>query len=64
MIVIGWFDGFFVNPESLFVCGEQIRPDAPDKTHGGQLIADHIIVSAIAPGAFRSDMNRGARPRR
>jgi 2-deoxy-D-gluconate 3-dehydrogenase len=27
------------------------------------LIADHIVVSAIAPGAFASDMNRDARDR-
>lgn len=28
-----------------------------------RLIADHIVVSAIAPGAFASDMNRDARDR-
>jgi NAD(P)-dependent dehydrogenase (short-subunit alcohol dehydrogenase family) len=27
------------------------------------LIPDHIVVSAIAPGAFASDMNRDARDR-
>src|SRR5258708_24657458 len=28
-----------------------------------RLIRDHIVVSAIAPGAFASDMNRDARDR-
>jgi NAD(P)-dependent dehydrogenase (short-subunit alcohol dehydrogenase family) len=26
-----------------------------------RLIADHIVVSAIAPGPFKSDMNKAAR---
>ena len=45
----------------LFVRGEQGRTDPADPPHGAAPDRDNIVVSAIAPGAFASEMNRVAR---
>jgi NAD(P)-dependent dehydrogenase (short-subunit alcohol dehydrogenase family) len=62
VIVIGSVDGFFVNrPESYSYHASKAGVLHLTKKMAMHLIADHIIVSAIAPGAFPTDMNRVAR---
>src|ERR1700737_3164922 len=62
VINIASIDGIFVNP---------MEPYSYAATKSGlihltrrmavKLIRDHIVVSAIAPGPFKSDMNKGGR---
>jgi NAD(P)-dependent dehydrogenase (short-subunit alcohol dehydrogenase family) len=62
VIVIASVDGFFVNPvESYSYHASKAGVLHLTKKMAMHLIKDHIIVSAIAPGAFPTDMNRVAR---
>lgn len=62
VIVIASVDGFFVNrPESYSYHASKAGVLHLTKKMAMHLIDDHIVVSAIAPGAFATDMNRVAR---
>jgi NAD(P)-dependent dehydrogenase (short-subunit alcohol dehydrogenase family) len=62
VINIASIDGIFVNPQETY-------PYAASKAGlihltrrmAVKLIKDHVVVTAIAPGPFKSDMNRDAR---
>jgi NAD(P)-dependent dehydrogenase (short-subunit alcohol dehydrogenase family) len=62
VIVIASVDGFFVNrAESYSYHASKAGVLHLVKKMAMHLIDDHIVVSAIAPGAFPTDMNRIAR---
>jgi NAD(P)-dependent dehydrogenase (short-subunit alcohol dehydrogenase family) len=62
VIIIASVDGFFVNPqESYSYHASKAGALHLAKKMAMHLINDHIVVSAIAPGAFPTDMNRVAR---
>jgi NAD(P)-dependent dehydrogenase (short-subunit alcohol dehydrogenase family) len=62
VINIASVDGFFVNPqESYSYHASKAGILHLTKKMAQRLITDHIIVSAIAPGAFPTDMNKIAR---
>jgi NAD(P)-dependent dehydrogenase (short-subunit alcohol dehydrogenase family) len=62
VIVIASVDGFFVNrAESYSYHASKAGVLHLAKKMAMHLIKDHIVVSAIAPGAFPTDMNRVAR---
>lgn len=62
VIVIASVDGFFVNrPESYSYHASKAAVLHLTKKMAMHLISEHIVVSAIAPGAFPTDMNRVAR---
>src|ERR1700735_2639293 len=62
VINIASIDGIFVNPLETFSYAAS-NSGLIHLTRGMavKLISDHIVVSAIAPGPFKSDMNRAAR---
>ena len=62
VIVIASVDGFFVNRvESYSYHASKAGVLHLTKKMAMHLIEDHIVVSAIAPGAFPTDMNKIAR---
>src|SRR5215471_5937492 len=62
VIIIASVDGFFVNRvESYSYHASKAGVLHLAKKMAMQLIQDHIVVSAIAPGAFPTDMNKIAR---
>jgi NAD(P)-dependent dehydrogenase (short-subunit alcohol dehydrogenase family) len=62
VINIASVDGFFVNPqESYSYHASKAGILHLTKKMAQRLIEDHIVVSAIAPGAFPTDMNKVAR---
>ncbi len=62
VIIIASVDGFFVNrQESYSYHASKAGVLHLTKKMAMHLINDHIVVSAIAPGAFPTDMNRIAR---
>jgi len=62
VIVIASVDGFFVNRlESYSYHASKAGVLHLTKKMAMHLIDDHIVVSAIAPGAFATDMNKVAR---
>ena len=62
VINIASVDGFFVNPqESYSYHASKAGILHLTKKMAQRLIQDHIVVSAIAPGAFATDMNKVAR---
>ena len=62
VINIASVDGFFVNPqESYSYHASKAGILHLTKKMAQRLIQDHIVVSAIAPGAFPTDMNKLAR---
>ena len=64
MINIASIDGIFVNPgETYSYAASKAAVIHLTRRMATKLIKDHINVTAIAPGAFASDMNRAARDR-
>src|SRR5258708_14255815 len=62
VINIASIDGIFVNPmETYSYAASKSGLIHLTRRMAGRLIGDHIGGSAIAPGAFKSDMNRAAR---
>ncbi len=62
VINIASIDGIFVNPlETYSYAASKSGLIHLTRRMAAKLIGDHIVVSAIAPGPFRSDMNRAAR---
>jgi NAD(P)-dependent dehydrogenase (short-subunit alcohol dehydrogenase family) len=62
VIMIASVDGFFVNPQETYSYhASKAGVLHLTKKMAMQLIGDHVVVSAIAPGAFPTDMNRIAR---
>jgi NAD(P)-dependent dehydrogenase (short-subunit alcohol dehydrogenase family) len=62
VLIIASVDGFFVNPQETYSYhASKAGVLHLAKKMAMQLIEDHIVVSAIAPGAFPTDMNRIAR---
>ena len=62
VIMIASVDGFFVNPQETYSYhASKAGVLHLAKKMAMQLINDHIVVSAIAPGAFPTDMNKIAR---
>ncbi len=62
VINIASIDGIFVNPlETYSYHASKAGLIHLTRRMAARLIADHIVVSAIAPGAFPSDMNVAAR---
>ena len=62
VINIASIDGIFVNPgETYSYAASKSGLIHLTRRMATKLIKDHIIVTAIAPGAFKSDMNRAAR---
>jgi 2-deoxy-D-gluconate 3-dehydrogenase len=62
VINIASIDGIFVNPmETYSYAASKAAVIHLTRRMATRLIKDHINVTAIAPGAFRSDMNRAAR---
>jgi 2-deoxy-D-gluconate 3-dehydrogenase len=62
VINIASIDGIFVNPlETYPYAASKAGLIHLTRRMAARLIKDHIAVSAIAPGAFGSDMNRAAR---
>jgi NAD(P)-dependent dehydrogenase (short-subunit alcohol dehydrogenase family) len=62
VINIASIDGIFVNPQETY----SYHASKAGLIHltrrmAAKLIKDHVVVSAIAPGPFKSDMNRVAR---
>jgi NAD(P)-dependent dehydrogenase (short-subunit alcohol dehydrogenase family) len=62
VINIASIDGIFVNPQETY----SYHASKAGLIHltrrmAAKLIRDHIVVAAIAPGPFKSDMNRAAR---
>src|ERR1700749_2703187 len=55
-------DGIFVNPlETYSYASSKSGLIHLTRRMAAKLISDHIVVSAIAPGPFKSDMNKAAR---
>ena len=62
VINIASIDGVFVNPlETYSYAASKSGLIHLTRRMAAKLIGDHIVVSAIAPGPFKSDMNRAAR---
>ena len=62
VINIASIDGIFVNPmETYSYAASKSGLIHLTRRMAAKLIQDHVIVTAIAPGPFQSDMNRAAR---
>src|SRR3984885_5895598 len=62
VINIASIDGIFVNPaETYSYAASKAGLIHLTRRMAAKLIRDHIVVTAIAPGPFKSDMNRAAR---
>ena len=62
VINIASIDGIFVNPmETYSYAASKSGLIHLTRRMAVKLIGDHIVVSAIAPGPFKSDMNKAAR---
>ena len=62
VINIASIDGIFVNPlETYSYAASKAGLIHLTRRMAAKLIHDHVVVSAIAPGPFKSDMNRAAR---
>jgi len=62
VINIASIDGIFVNPmETYSYAASKSGLIHLTRRMAARLIKDHIVVSAIAPGPFASDMNKAAR---
>jgi NAD(P)-dependent dehydrogenase (short-subunit alcohol dehydrogenase family) len=62
VINIASIDGIFVNPlETYSYAASKSGLIHLTRRMAAKLIGDHVVVSAIAPGPFQSDMNRAAR---
>ncbi len=62
VINIASIDGIFVNPmETYSYAASKAGLIHLTRRMATKLIHDHIVVTAIAPGPFKSDMNRAAR---
>src|SRR3546814_15956059 len=62
VINIGSIDGMRLNPwETYSYHASKAAILYLPKRLAARLVEDHIIVTAIAPGAFQSDMNKAAR---
>jgi len=62
VINIASIDGIFVNPMETYSYGaSKAAVIHMTRRIAAKLIKDHVVVSAIAPGAFASDMNKAAR---
>lgn len=62
IINVASVDGIFVNPsETYSYAASKAAVIHLTRRLATKLIKDHINVTAIAPGAFKSDMNRAAR---
>ena len=62
VINIASIDGIFVNPlETYSYAASKAGLIHLTRRMAAKLIKDHIVVTAIAPGAFKSDMNKAAR---
>lgn len=64
VINIASIDGIFVNPMETYSYGaSKAAVIHMTRRIAAKMIADHVVVTAIAPGAFASDMNTAARDR-
>jgi len=62
VINIASIDGIFVNPlETYSYHASKAGLIHLTRRMAAKLIGDHVVVTAIAPGPFQSDMNRAAR---
>src|SRR6195256_2577688 len=62
VINIASVDGIFVNPQETYsYAASKSGLIHLTRRMAVKLIRDHIVVSAIAPGPFKSDMNKAAR---
>jgi NAD(P)-dependent dehydrogenase (short-subunit alcohol dehydrogenase family) len=62
VINIASIDGIFVNPlETYSYAASKSGLIHLTRRMAAKLIRDHVVVSAIAPGPFKSDMNKAAR---
>src|ERR1700748_659592 len=62
VINIAPIDGIFVNPlETYSYAASKSGLIHLTRRMAAKLIGDHVVVSAIAPGPFQSDMNKAAR---
>jgi NAD(P)-dependent dehydrogenase (short-subunit alcohol dehydrogenase family) len=62
VINIASIDGIFVNPmETYSYAASKSGLIHLTRRMAAKLISDHVVVTAIAPGPFQSDMNRAAR---
>jgi NAD(P)-dependent dehydrogenase (short-subunit alcohol dehydrogenase family) len=62
VINIASIDGIFVNPmETYSYAASKSGLIHLTRRMAAKLIHDHVVVTAIAPGPFQSDMNRAAR---
>ena len=62
VINIASIDGIFVNPmETYSYAASKSGLIHLTRRMAARLIHDHVVVTAIAPGPFQSDMNRAAR---
>jgi len=62
VINIASIDGIFVNPmETYSYAASKSGLIHLTRRMAAKLIGDHVVVTAIAPGPFKSDMNRAAR---
>ena len=62
IINIASIDGIFVNPTETYSYGaSKAAVIHMTRRLAAKLIKQHIVVTAIAPGAFASDMNKAAR---
>src|SRR6201985_2954238 len=62
VIKIASIDGIFVNPmETYSYAASKSGLIHLTRRMAVRLIRDHVVVSAIAPGPFKSDMNKAAR---
>lgn len=62
VINIASIDGIFVNPMETYSYGaSKAAVIHLTRRMAAKLIKEHIVVTAICPGAFASDMNRAAR---
>jgi NAD(P)-dependent dehydrogenase (short-subunit alcohol dehydrogenase family) len=62
VINIASIDGIFVNPlETYSYAASKSGLIHLTRRMAARLIRDHVVVSAIAPGPFQSDMNKAAR---
>ncbi len=62
VINIASIDGIFVNPQETYsYAASKVGLIHLTRRMAVRLIKDHVVVTAIAPGPFASDMNRAAR---
>lgn len=62
VINIASVDGIFINPlETYSYAASKSGLIHLTRRMAAKLISDHVVVTAIAPGPFKSDMNRAAR---